>query len=215
MPGVQNVDDEQSWDTPLATAFFRDDVDTSQSLNRFISGSINPFGDELDFIVDRNKDILEQAVRKYKNSAFDVTRPLNVSFKEEIGVDAGGLTREYFHLLMKRMRKQTAESITLFEGRDGHLLPIHNYDLLSGGMFILTGKMILHCILNKCTGIQGLSPAILVYLITGSRDAAVEHITVEDVPDPVYQELLSKVSHTRPLYYYRKPVTVLNPCNFS
>jgi hypothetical protein len=91
---------------------------------------------------------------------------------------------------------QTAGSITLFEGSDGHLVPIHNYDLVSGGFFVLTGKMILHSILNRCTGITGLSPAVLVYLITGSRDAAVEHIIVEDVPDPVYQELLYKVSCT-------------------
>ena len=193
---TNDSDEEQIWDAPVSEAFFKDDDDASQCLKRFISGAVNPFGDELDLVLDRNKDILEQAGRKYKNSAFDVTRPLNVSFKQEPGVDAGGLTREYFHLLMKRMRKQTAGSITLFEGSDGHLVPIHNYDLLSGGFFVLTGKMILHSILNRCTGITGLSPAVLVYLITGSRDAAVEHIIVEDVPDPVYQELLYKVSCT-------------------
>ena len=119
-------DEEQIWDAPVSEAFFKDDDDASQCLKRFISGAVNPFWDELDLVLDRNKDILEQAVRKYKNSAFDVTRPLNVSFKKELGVDAGGLTREYFHLLMKRMRKQTAGSITLFEGSDGHLVPIHN-----------------------------------------------------------------------------------------
>jgi hypothetical protein len=85
-------------------------------------------------------------------------------------------------------------------------VPIHNYDLLSGGFFVLTGKMIVHSILNRSTGITGLSPAVLVYLITGSRDAAVEHIIVEDVPDPVYQELLYKVSCTvirfRYIYMY-------------
>ncbi|CAB4041964.1 G2 M phase-specific E3 ubiquitin- ligase, partial [Paramuricea clavata] len=118
---TNDSDDEQVWDAPVSEAFFKDDDDASQCLKRFISGAVNPFGDELDLVLDRNKDILEQAVRKYKNSAFDVTRPLNVSFKQELGVDAGGLTREYFHLLMKRMRKQTAGSITLFEGSDGHL----------------------------------------------------------------------------------------------
>ena len=186
-------DDDQVWDTPLSSHFFHDDDTGPQSLKRFISSTVNSFGDELDLVIDRNKDILEQAARKYKNSSFDVTRPLNVSFKGEAGLDAGGLTREFFQLLIDRMQKQTSKSITLFEGCNDHLLPIHNYDLLSGGFFILAGKMILHSILSSYHGVMGLCPAVVVYLITGSRDAAIEHITLKDVPDPVYQELLGKV----------------------
>ena len=40
---------------------------------------------------------------------------------------------------------------------------------------------------------MGLCPAVVVYPITGSRDAAMEHITLEDVPDPIYQDILGKV----------------------
>lgn len=119
-------DDDPVWDTPLSSHFFSDDDSGPQSLQRFVSSAVSSFGDELDLVIDRNKDILEQAARKYKNSSFDVTRPLNVSFKGEAGLDAGGLTREYFQLLIDRMQKQTSESITLFEGCNGHLLPIHN-----------------------------------------------------------------------------------------
>ena len=57
------------------------------------SKAVNPFGQELDMCLDRNKDILEQAVRKYKHPSFDMTRPLKP------GVAAGGVTREYFSLL--------------------------------------------------------------------------------------------------------------------
>ena len=176
----------------MSSYLFKEDETGPQSLQRFISSAVNSFGDELDFVIDRKKDILEQAARKYKNSSFDVTRPLNVSFKGEVGLDAGGLTREYFQLLIDRLQKQIPESITLFEGCSDHLLPIHNYDLLSGGFFILAGKMILHSILNKYHAVMG-SPAIVVYLITGSRDAAIEHITLNEVPDPIYQEILGKV----------------------
>ena len=194
IPGSGNISDEEMWNTPMSSQFFLHDGDGFESLKCFIASAVNSFGDELDLVIDRNKDILEQAARKYKNSAFDITRPLNVSFKGEAGLDAGGLTREYFQLLVDRIRKQTTESIVLFEGQDNHLLPIHNYDLVSGGFFTLVGKMILHSILNKCHGVTGLSPAIVVYLATGSRDAAIEHITLEDVPDPVYQEVLHKVN---------------------
>ncbi len=148
---------------------------------------MSPFGEELDIVIDREKDILLQAVRKYKNSYFYLTRPLNVSFKGEVGIHAGGVTREYFHLLMKRLQVPISGLINLFEGQNGHLVPIHNYDVLSGGLFTLAGKMILHSVLNNCVGMKGLSQAVVVYLTNSCHDSCVEHITVEDLPDPVLQ----------------------------
>lgn len=68
----------------------------------------------------------------------------------------------------------------------GHLVPINNYDVLSGGLFV-------HAILNDCHGVPGLSPAVVSYLISGRRDAAVAHVCVEDIPDPVLAENLTKV----------------------
>ena len=136
--------------------------------------------------------MLHQVIRKYKNPAFDITQPLGVSFIDEPGLDGGGLTREYFHLLMQRLAKQCG-TLDLLEGRSGNLVPLHNYDLLSGGLFVLLGKMIVHSILNNCTGLPGLSPAIIAYLVSGSRDACVEQLTLVDIPDPVYQDKLSQV----------------------
>jgi hypothetical protein len=66
-------------------------------------------------------------------------------------------------------------SFNLFEGRNGHLLPTYNYDMISGGLFILAGKMVLHVILNNCSGIQGLSKAAIVYLSSGSCDVSLFH----------------------------------------
>ena len=87
----------------------------------------------------------------------------------------------------------TGGAINLFEGQLGHLVPIHNYDVLSGGLFVLAGKMILHSILNDCNGVPGMSPAIISYLMTGRRDSAVEHVTLEDIPDPDLKEKLKEV----------------------
>ena len=113
-------------------------------------------------------------------------------FVDEPGLDGGGVTREFFYLLMRRLQKP-ADSLNLFEGLNGHLLPMHNYDILSGGIFVLVGKMILHSVLNNCIGMAGLSPAIVAYLISGSRDASVAEITLADVPDPVTKDILNKV----------------------
>ncbi len=162
------------------------------NLQRFVASAVTQFGEELDVHINRNTDLLPQVLRKYKNTAFDITKPLNVCFVDEPGLDAGGVTREYFHLLMRRLQTP-ADSLNLFEGLNGHLLPIHNYDILSGGIFVLVGKMVLHSILNNCTGMRGLSPAVIAYLLTGCRDAAVGEITLADIPDPVIQDMLNKV----------------------
>lgn len=170
------------------------------------------FGLELEIEIDRNKDLLQQMIRKYKNPAFDITKPLSVSFVDEPGLDGGGLTREYFHMLMQRLHKQCG-TFDLLEGRNGNLLPIHNYDILSGGLFLLLGKMIMHAILNKCEGLPGLSPAIIAYLVSGSRDAAVEQLTLDDFPDPVYQDKLHQVCLTQKTLNDAKQKDILIPAS--
>lgn len=132
-------------------------------------------------------------LREYKNPSFDITKRLCVEFVDELGIDAGGVSREYFHLLMERLKQGPGGAINVFEGLPGHLLPIHNYDVLSGGLFILAGKMILQAILNDCSGVPGISPAVVSYISTGSRDSAVEYITLEDIPDPDLKEKLTQV----------------------
>lgn len=176
---------------PPLTAFNEKKNDI-QNLEKFVSAVAGRFGVELEREIDRKKDLLQQVIRKYKNPAFDITKTLSVSFVGEPGLDGGGLTREYFHLLMQRLHTQCG-TFNIVEGRNGNLLPIHNYDILSGGLFMLLGKMILHAILNRCAGLPGLSPAIVSYLVSGSRDAAVEKLTPEDFPDPVYQDKLQQV----------------------
>ena len=108
-------------------------------------------------------------------------------------MDAGGVTRVFFQLLMKRLQEPVSGAINLFEGTFGHLVPIHDYDALSGGLFILAGKMMLHSILNNCAGVMGMSSAVIHYLISGNRDTCVEYITVKDLPDPVLQDQLTQV----------------------
>ena len=180
-----------------------------QNLQKFVSAVVGGFGLELGIEIDRNKDLLLQVIRKHKNPAFDITKPLSVSFVDEPGLDGGGLTREYFHMLMQRLHKQCG-TFDLLEGRNGNLLPIHNYDILSGGLFLLLGKMIMHAILNKC---EGLCPAIIAYLVFGSRDAAVEQLTLDDFPDPVYQDKLHQVCLTQKTLNDAKQKDILIPAS--
>ena len=92
---------------PLAAAGMVTREDESGALTRFIQGAVVLFGVEVDLHVNRGKDILPQMIRKYKNPLFDVTKPLNVQFvgADEIGIDAGAITKEYFHFLVESLKQ--------------------------------------------------------------------------------------------------------------
>ena len=104
-------------DTPLAAI----DMITNENdaLRKFIQGAVSPFGIEVDVQVNRDHNILTQMIRKYKNPAFDVTKPLNVQFHGAggQGLDAGGITREYFYFLVESMKQCAPDGITLLEVR--------------------------------------------------------------------------------------------------
>lgn len=104
---AQAAADEESddwlWESPLAVARspMVNTEDAAHCLKKFTEEAVKPFGCDLDLQVDRTADLLRQMLRKYKNPGFDITKHLCVEFKDELGVDAGGVSREFFHLLMK------------------------------------------------------------------------------------------------------------------
>ena len=99
--------DDWLWETPLAVAHsaIMDIDDVAHCLIAFAKEAMKPIGCDLELEVDRNTDLLKQMLRKYKNHGFDITKHLSIEFKDEMGLDAGGVTREYFHLLMERLKQ--------------------------------------------------------------------------------------------------------------
>lgn len=192
-------EEDWMWNSHLAASTIVKTDNAAESRRNFTAQAVKPFALEMQLEVDRSCDLLKQMLRRYKHPSFDITKPLSVEFKDELGVDAGGVTRELFHLLMERLKSQIG-ALNLFEGQVGHLVPIHDYDLLSGGLFVQVGRMILHSILNGCNGMPGLSPGVVAYLVTGQRDVAVEHVKVSDIPDLVLQRRLTEVCQTLKSY---------------
>ena len=79
-------DEEWLWDTPLA-AMANAKV-PAKSLKAFTEEAVKPFGCDLDVVVDSNTDISKQTLRNL----------------DEVGIDAGGVSREFFYLLMERLK---------------------------------------------------------------------------------------------------------------
>ena len=183
---------------PLASAKSKK-LDHLDDIKNFIGNIAHPESLEVDITITRDKGILQQVIRRYKNPQFELGAPLNVQFissgayGKEQGIDAGGPTRDFFHMLTNEIISSCFHGIKLFEGEIGHLVPAVSYDLVSGHFFELIGKMVLHAIINKCRGLKGISPAVIKYLVSGNRDAVLENVTLQDIPDPCLCQTLIEV----------------------
>ena len=193
--GEESVEDWMQM--PLAAATKIRKLDPQEALRQFIKGVALPSAPDVDLVITREKSILNQVLRKYKNPNFDLRSPVNVQFHSsgivEPGVDAGGPTRAFFHKLMKELVRGSLNGIRLFEGEMGHLTPSFDYDLVSSCFFAMVGKMILHSVIHECRGLPGISPAVISYIVSGSRDTVLEHLDVKDIPDPCLRQNLCKV----------------------
>jgi len=148
--------------------------------------------------VDRKApDFLESVLAEYEKARERVLRrPLEIVFDGEPGVDAGGLTREFFHLAFEAVISRTYKDCPMFEGKRGHLIPnVATEHLANGYKFV--GMMIVHAALNECRGLPGLSPAVQHYIAQGDGPASIDDMvhlaTIDDVADTGLKSLLLKV----------------------
>ena len=168
-----------------------------EALAQFFTSPVQSNAPEEHLVISREKSVIAQVLGKYKNPSFKLQSPLNVQFLSsnalELGVDAGGPTTAYFFYLMQDLMRGSFISIKLFQGEAGHLVPSVDYDLVSSCFFGMVGKMIVHSFLHQCRGLAGLSPAVISYIISGTRDTVLEYLVVDDVSDPCLREILNAV----------------------
>ena len=144
--------------------------------------------------IDRQSpNFLRDIIRIYKRPGFDLKSVPDIEFLNEIGVDGGGLTREFFHLILTKLRDGDPGSITLFEGEADHLVSIHCASSLDSGLFHLFGKVLAHSILHEGMGFIGMAPAVAKYIATRSTDEAAALVCLNDIPDLEYRDYAKKV----------------------
>lgn len=137
--------------------------------------------------IDRTSPRLFRSLfAKYKRAEMNLNARPEVEFDGEPGVDAGSLTREYFSMLMGLLRNGGNSSMPpLFEGEEGHIIPVHSVDALSSGCYYIAGQMIAHSVLHGGVGIVGMSKAVSRYIASEGSDAeqASTFLSLADIPD--------------------------------
>ncbi len=188
--------DDELYEMPLSVTKVRK-LNPLDALRQFINDVSLAYMPDMDLVISREKSMIAQLLKKYKNPSFNICCPLNVQFMSagvfKMGIDAGGPKREFFHLLINELVRGNFNGMQIFEGETGHLLPINNYELISSHFYKMVGRMILHAIINKCEGIPGISPAVISYVVSGSRDSVLGCLSIQDIPDPCLCEKLNEV----------------------
>ena len=140
-------------------------------------------------------NFLRDVIRMYKRHCFNFKFTPDIDFKNEVGIDGGGLSKEFFYLVLTKLRDGDPNiGISLFEGAPDHIVPIHCSSSLDSGLFHLFGKILAHSILHGGMGFIGMAPAVAKYIATKSMDEAATLVSIEDIPDLEYRDYAQKVS---------------------
>ena len=82
----------------------------------------------------------------------------------EEGIDADGLTKEFFTLVMDALRSGTGGYV-MFEGADAHLLPVLSEEFHQSG-YRYVGQLIAMSVLHGGIGMVELFKALSKFMVT-------------------------------------------------
>lgn len=115
-----------------------------------------------------------------------MTKKIKVVFVGEPSEDGGGPLQEMFTLLINHMARFSG----LFEGREGHIVPAHNFSRLNAGEFFLAGKIIATSIVHGGRAPHCFSQTFMEYVIHGK---VISKPDPKDIPDYEIQQKVMKV----------------------
>ena len=102
----------------------------------------------------------EDTVALFKSTRFDPTKSPRVKFEDEEGIDAGGLRREYFTLLMKAVTNHPA----LLEGQENKRAITYNTSALQSNLYFIAGRMIGCAIMHCDIGVPVFSKSMYYFI---------------------------------------------------
>ena len=148
-------------------------------------------GEESSRIKIHRDDLWEHSFALFKNPNFDLKASPFVKFEDEFGIDAGGVSREYFMLLMRAL----FESTSMFEGQEGRKLLVYSADAIYGNLFSIVGEMVSYAICHGEIGIPCLAPPMYEYLASGDLNKSSTLCGIDDIPDLYLVEIITRVQY--------------------
>ena len=137
-------------------------------------------------VIVLRSQLWENSMIAFKRASFDVSKKIKVVFVGEPSEDEGGPLREFFTLLLQEMIIHSG----MFEGEQGHAIPVHNTLALTDGKYFIVGKMIATSLIHGGRAPHCFSRAFSELLVYGQVKSEVDY---EEVPDRQVRDKLKKV----------------------
>ena len=137
--------------------------------------------------------VLEEAMCFYKHYDFEPNLKLRVTYDGQAGIDAGGLSRQFFTDLLLAASTGANGIQALLEGWNGQKLIAYNPTICSCDLIETFGKIVAHSVVQTSLGLSCLAYAIYYYICTGKIESAVPYLTIAEVPYHQTKEYLTQV----------------------
>lgn len=144
------------------------------------------------FIIRNSSTFMRDLFKKLKCGELDIAKVPDITFIGEPGIDADGLTKEFFALVTHALSAGSGGYV-LFEGAQDHMVPVISEEFHQSGYFRYVGQLIAMSVVHGGLGMVGVSRALTKYMVTGNMEMASCHLTVEDIPDYSIQQAVVEV----------------------
>lgn len=135
--------------------------------------------DSITLSVD-DESAVGDAIAYYKKRDVDLTHPLRIKYSA--GLDAGGLSRQFYSDVMLHIK----DKMNAFEGPVATcLIPAYSSQVLASGILKILGRIVVHSLLQGGPGFPFLAPYVYKYITTENIDQAFEDVTLSVLPTPV------------------------------
>ena len=125
-------------------------------------------------------DLVEEAIVHYKHPSFNPLSPIRISFMEQPAIYTGGVTRQFFTDVLRRIAHQGA--LQLFVGGSKRLRLAYSPQVLP--VMKILGTLIGYSLLHEGPGFPYLAPFVYWYIATGSEERALPYVSIpEDLSD--------------------------------
>ena len=158
-------------------------IDIKRVLSDFRTQVIDE--DEVQRVDIRRARIFDDTLVLFSRTHFDVHKHLKVNFIGEAAVDNGGLTREFFRLVISEVLQSC-----LFAGWPANVVPLHNIGDITLNHFYQIGRILTTCIIHGGQAPHCFARGIAEYLIYGQIKS---DPCIDDVYDLQVRNSLKKV----------------------
>lgn len=140
------------------------------------------------------KYILTDALAYYKHHDFDAHYPLRVTYKNQAGVDAGGVKRQFYSDIFRAFEDGAEGLPPLFIGQNAAKVICYNPVIAGSDLLETAGKIVAHSIVQTGIGMTNLSRAIYQYLVSDIH-GAMPFMVIQIVPNKHAQDYLLKLKN--------------------